>query len=312
VVVSFLFFKRVLAMSSKIVKVLKVASRKVKGLKIIVESGLLSYFDGDIRFDYFCEGTTPVQQFRSVLELELSESCIGDSIGTPNRGTEFLAVELAQKLSYVVKACDPDSTRWALGGVNWEDSHLVATDGRRMHFLPIGLAEDTENEKRSRIIPKKTVEVILSAMKEFKADIVKVYFEKNSVIVSGDTWKITALLTEGRFPAWRQVIPEQSQLERAENPIFVKQFAETLSAIIKRKKLEEKAHLSTLGKSERKHYRGENGTPTITIGGMIFNAEYVLDGISNIREATFYPELPNNRLGAGIIGNAVMMPLSKE
>jgi DNA polymerase III sliding clamp (beta) subunit (PCNA family) len=308
---SFLFFKRVLAMSSKIVKVLKVASRKVKELKIIVESGLLSYFDGDIRIDYFCEGITPAQQFRSVLELELSESCIGDSIGTPNRGTEFLAAELSQKLSYVVRACDTESTRYALGGVNWEDSHLVATDGRRMHFLPIGLAEDIVNEKRSRIIPKKTIEVILSAIKEFQADIVKVYFEKNSVIVSGDTWKITALLTEGRFPAWRQVIPDQSQLERSENPIFVKQFAETLSAIIKRKKLEEKAHLSTLGKSERKRYRGENGTPTITIGGMIFNAEYVLDAVSNVRETTFYPKLNKNSSGASIVGNAVIMPLSK-
>jgi DNA polymerase III sliding clamp (beta) subunit (PCNA family) len=298
---------------NKVVKVVKVANKGIKGrIQVAIQRDSVDYFDGTLRVSVFCDNGTMNEKLSSVAELELAEGCIGESIPRSSQeGTEFLASELSRKFAYCLLAVDSESARYALGGVCWEDDWIVATDGRRMHVQQVGLAEDMVNEKRTRIIPSRAVATLLQLLRQFQDDIVRVYFSERAIVVNGNCWILECELVQGRFPNWRQVLPGEGELQETENVLFVKQFREHLKAEIKRKKLEEKVGTSTMSKSEKKSYRGELALATVDIGGMRFNAAYILDGIANIENATTKPLLAKSGNGACRIGDCIVMPYAK-
>lgn len=110
-------------------------------------------------------------------------------------------------LRRVRSATDPQSSRYALGGVCFEvdDGSLavVATDGRR---LAMHIIEEIQGVwKESRVVPLKTVNVIIG----MSGDHVEVAQNNQVIQFSGDRWKLISRLVEGKFPRWRDVIPKQ-------------------------------------------------------------------------------------------------------
>ena len=297
--------------SIKVIKSLKVAN---KGVKTRIQLGAnkhgLHYFDGDLRLSLYCNGysDSPVS-YSSVSQLELEASSVELDFTPVNTeyGTEFVASELCEKLEYCSLAIDSENTRYALGGVNWEDSHLVATDGRRMHFVCIGICEDIHSkDKRARIITKRTIDTIVMLCKQFSDDIVKVYFNQNCIVVSGLHWSLEARLVEGRYPNWRQVIGDRSEYTDCANVLFIKQLREHCKETIKRTKLENKVSKDGLSSKQRKSI--DDKTPTVTIDNCKFDASYILDAIDNIAEATVKACRKDSQF---MIGNCIVMPMTK-
>lgn len=297
--------------ASKVLKVLKVANKGVKSrIQLEANKHGLHYLDGDLRLSVYCEGYTdnPIS-YNSVSQLELEASSVELDLVTVNSecGTEFIASELCGKLEYCSLAMDSEYTRYALGGVNWEDSHLVATDGRRMHFVSIGLCEDIHTQdKRARIITKRTIDTLSSLCKQFGDDIVKVYFNQSCIVVSGLHWCLESRLVEGRFPNWRQVIGEVSEYTPCENVLFIRQLREHCKETIKRTKLENKIAKDGLSTKQKKSI--DDKTPSVLIDNCKFDANYILNAIDNITEATVKALRKDSQF---MIGDCVLMPLTK-
>ncbi|PHS01341.1 MAG: DNA polymerase III subunit beta [Blastopirellula sp.] len=111
-------------------------------------------------------------------------------------------------------ATDNESGRYALGGVLLEmesDKIIsVATDGRRLAKMegPATAVEDHGNNENMTIIPSRAMQLIERALTDLDAT-VKIASRNNDVLVSVGSATIYARLVEGRFPKWRDVLPER-------------------------------------------------------------------------------------------------------
>lgn len=299
--------------AKKIIKVLKVANKGNKGrFQLFVSTSQVNFFNGDCRLTVFCDnGNVGSCSFNSFEELELQSSIVGDFVPTAcEYGKEYIASELSDKMSYCLLAIDDYATRYALGGINFDDSHIVATDGRRMHFVSSQLVEDVfTSDKRSRIVPAVACKALLELIKVFQDDIVKVYFNRDCIVASGNCWNFEAKLVEGRFPNWQAIVVDYNELDKAEHVLFVKQLRLHLKDVIKRTNLENKVETAGMAKKERKSFNER--TPQVKIDKVLLDARYLLDAIENVKEATVELWLAKHGNGACRVGDAVVMPLSK-
>lgn len=109
-----------------------------------------------------------------------------------------------------VFATDPESTRYALGGVFIEagDDQItaVATDGRRL-ALQTGPAKlGTVPAPGNTIIPTRTMQLLERALADNEGDI-QVAVRENVIQVKSQRLLVESRLVEGRFPRWRDVFP---------------------------------------------------------------------------------------------------------
>jgi DNA polymerase-3 subunit beta len=109
-------------------------------------------------------------------------------------------------------ATDPDSSRFALGGVllelNGEDVLAVGTDGRRLARMTgtgksIG---DHQTSGNSTIIPTRSLTLMERSIGD-KEEVVHIASRGNDVLLRTGRCTIYSRLVEGRYPNWRQVIP---------------------------------------------------------------------------------------------------------
>ncbi|MDR1957641.1 MAG: DNA polymerase III subunit beta [Planctomycetaceae bacterium] len=110
-----------------------------------------------------------------------------------------------------VFATDTESTRYALGGVLMEmvgENILgVATDGRRMAFQTIcGESVGEHSTENSAIFPPKALQLMERAVTD--SDTLNININTNRAILSAGTTVIFTRLIEGRFPRWRNIIPD--------------------------------------------------------------------------------------------------------
>lgn len=110
-----------------------------------------------------------------------------------------------------VFATDTESTRYALGGVLLEmvddKVHGVATDGRRMAFQSIrGESVNNHVTENSSIFPPKALQLIERAIADQEK--LKMNVGPNRALIATDTLVVMTRLIEGRFPRWRNIIPE--------------------------------------------------------------------------------------------------------
>jgi DNA polymerase-3 subunit beta len=112
-------------------------------------------------------------------------------------------------------ATDTESTRYALGGVlldiQGEEIISVATDGRRLAKMqgsgkPIGNFQSTGN---NTIVPMKTLSLLEKSITD-KDQAVQIAVRQNDVLVRIGRCMIYSRLVEGRYPNWRQVIPQRA------------------------------------------------------------------------------------------------------
>lgn len=114
-------------------------------------------------------------------------------------------------------ACDTESTRYALGGINIELTAdkcvLVATDSRRLSLVEIAaeaIGSPTIINKPT-VVPVKAWKSVASAASG--AQEVQVQIGDNEVLFRVGSVSVYSRLIEGRFPRYRDVIPRRSNSE---------------------------------------------------------------------------------------------------
>ena len=116
-------------------------------------------------------------------------------------------------------ATDPDSTRFALGGVLLEMSGdnvlAVGTDGRRLaRMVGTGTAVGGhETVGSTTIIPTRSLSLMERSIGE-QSDVVQLACRGSDVQMRTAGCTIYSRLVEGRYPNWRQVIPERQESVR--------------------------------------------------------------------------------------------------
>jgi len=116
-------------------------------------------------------------------------------------------------------ATDPESSRYALGGVKLENdkSNLVAvgTDGRRLAKMegPCVCKDYEIPPDASVIVPVPAMSLIERALGEGEGEI-RFHATGNDIRVRGPNFTVYARLVEGRFPKWRDVFPRREGVER--------------------------------------------------------------------------------------------------
>ncbi len=121
-----------------------------------------------------------------------------------------------------VFATDTESTRYALGGVllemTGEDITAVATDGRRLASMSTkGKAVNNfQTSGTTTIVPAKTLSLLERSLGDLEEP-VQIAARNNDILVRTSRCMIYSQLVEGRFPAWRQVIPDRPDAVRIQS-----------------------------------------------------------------------------------------------
>jgi len=119
-----------------------------------------------------------------------------------------------------VFATDPESSRYALGGVLLELTANqivgVATDGRRLARQQ-GPAESVGGHKTAEntIIPTRAMQLIERAVADNEGNI-QLTARENDVLLKSERATIYTRLVEGRYPKWRDVFPRQDDSVKIE------------------------------------------------------------------------------------------------
>ncbi|MFG0287258.1 MAG: DNA polymerase III subunit beta [Rhodopirellula sp. JB044] len=125
-------------------------------------------------------------------------------------------------------ATDSESSRYALGGVllEMEESSVIAvgTDGRRLARME-GTGESVgghQTNGMTTIVPTRAIALIEKALSD-KDDSVEVASRGNDLLIRTPRAVISSRLVEGRYPNWRQVLPQREnavQIDVTVGPLF--------------------------------------------------------------------------------------------
>lgn len=141
---------------------------------------------------------------------------------------------LQEAIRRTLFAADVESTRYALGGVLLEPGPesltVVATDSRRLALTTAacrfeGVEDDAEGVKDDSkvlpVIPSKAMSLIERSISEDDEE-VYIAVHANDVVVRSGNSTIYSRLVEGRFPKYRDIIPNRSNLtiELVVGPFF--------------------------------------------------------------------------------------------
>jgi DNA polymerase III subunit beta len=121
--------------------------------------------------------------------------------------------EMVRRTSF---STDPDSTRFALGGVLLEmvgeEVIAVGTDGRRLARM-IGKGNSIgghETVGSTTIVPVRSLTLMERSIGE-NDESVQVATRGNDILLRSSRCTMYSRLVEGRYPNWRQVIPNRQQ-----------------------------------------------------------------------------------------------------
>jgi DNA polymerase III subunit beta len=120
-------------------------------------------------------------------------------------------------------ATDQESHRFALGGVLLEFSPTeitaVGTDGRRMAVMKCAAQAVGGHDPKdaTTIVPARATSIIERALADETGECM-LALQGSSLIVKSERTTISARLLEGKFPRWRDVFPQRSDVLRVEAP----------------------------------------------------------------------------------------------
>lgn len=120
------------------------------------------------------------------------------------------ADQFVRAVRAVAYAADNESSRFALGAVLVDVSGgnptFVATDGRRLSSVQT--ETDQAVDDSTTLIPSRAIKM-MATLAAGSADSVQLEATASEVICTVGDHTLTARLTEGRFPKWRDVFPER-------------------------------------------------------------------------------------------------------
>lgn len=137
---------------------------------------------------------------------------------------EISARLFREMIHRTVFATDNESTRYALGGVLIElDSQriiAVGTDGRRLATMsgPAKAVEGHATSEQMTIVPARSMQLIERVLGDAEGDI-RLAAKPNSVLVQTPQATVFSRLVEGRYPKWREVLPQRDGSAKIELPV---------------------------------------------------------------------------------------------
>ena len=114
-------------------------------------------------------------------------------------------------------ATDVESTRYALGGilVEFEEGHvtLVATDSRRLAVATAACETQGHPQvpERTTVIPARAMSLLERSVAD-QAEYVDIAVRDSDVLMRSERCAIYSRLVEGRFPRYRDVIPQETTI----------------------------------------------------------------------------------------------------
>ena len=107
-------------------------------------------------------------------------------------------------------ATDTDSSRYALGGVLLEFRSgvlsMISTDGRRLHASEAEIDQAVDDS--TTIVPRRVIDVILAIVGSGMGSL-QLECNRTEVMAEIGGTILTARLLEGRFPKWRDIVPDE-------------------------------------------------------------------------------------------------------
>lgn len=124
------------------------------------------------------------------------------------------AADLKRLIRYTAFATEPESNRYALGGVLFDFAEagtltLVGTDGRRLaHAQADCEVEGTpEAPPAQPVVPAKALKLIERNLTDDEGVVHVAFPSSNAILVKAGQAEVYARLLEGRFPRYRDVFP---------------------------------------------------------------------------------------------------------
>ena len=212
---------------------------------VLLSDGVLSGSDGEVRIDVELDAPPevsvllPYDRFAAILKncsadeillaIDTSSCVITAGRGTWTLPTEDVAEyptwnvtgskpitrlpadQFVRAVKGVVFATDTDSSRYALGAVLIEVKGdvvtLVATDGRRL--ASVQCDHDQAVDDSQTLVPSRVMAIIARLADHAGDDSVQLEATGKEIVATVGNAKVTASLIEGRFPRWRDVVPER-------------------------------------------------------------------------------------------------------
>lgn len=240
---------------------------------------------------------------------------------------EIKASDLRRLIRRTLFACDTESTRYALGGIQFEIAGgraiFAATDSRRLAVdsAAVETIGNATAPASAPVIPLKAMKLLGTIVEE--EGTVQIAFDKNGIAIKAGLVMLTSQFVQGRFPDWRKVMPSHSEvdLDLVVGPFFgaIRQAMimrdKDNSAILftlSKGQLRLKAEVADMGESKIDIPVGYEGEP-ITLK---FDPKYfadvlrVLDCSSQLQLRILSPEDP--ALLQSQEYKVIVMPLSRD
>jgi len=224
-----------------------VPSKSVRAVlqNVLLSDGVLSGSDGEVRIDVEIDAPPginfllPKDRFSAILgsfsgdEITITPdatSCvIKAGHGTWTLPTEDIAEypswepvgvkqvvrlpadQFVRAVKGVVFAADNESSRFALGAVLIEVKGdvvtFVATDGRRL--ASVQCDHDQAVDESQTLVPARVMGIIARLADHAGDESVQLEATGKEIVATIGTAKVTASLLQGKFPRWRDVLPER-------------------------------------------------------------------------------------------------------
>lgn len=111
----------------------------------------------------------------------------------------------------IIGCTDTESSRYALGAVKFENasgvSHAIATDGQML--VDVSWPERLEKDVDVMLTGESLKKAASAAVKRGKPTAFEVLTEGQAIVNGGGGSGLATVLTEGRFPRWRDVFPDK-------------------------------------------------------------------------------------------------------
>ncbi len=237
---------------------------------------------------------------------------------------------LRELIRRTVFATDPESTRYALGGVllEMDESTIVAvaTDGRRLAKMegPAQSVGGHATGDQATIVPAKAMQLIERSISDSDAEI-RLSVGPNHLHVANPRLTIYSRLVEGRFPKWRDVFPVREDAVRIAVPVGPLLSCVRQAAIVTTNDSRGVDFNFTNGKLILRSQSSERGSSEIELPiayedrdiSVMLDPRYVIDFLRALDpEQTFTLEVENSEAAAVFStddGYAyVIMPLARE
>jgi len=213
---------------------------------VLLKDGVLTGSDGEIRIDVTlddappgCDFLLPEDRFRAIVNsctaaeitLTPADNCVVITAGRgkwtlPTESTaeypawdvdgeqpiaRLPADQFVRAVRGSVFATDNESSRYALGAVCvevlGENVNFVGTDGRRL--ASVQCEHDQAVTDGTKLVPARVMSILARLAAHASDDAVQLEATGKELIATVGNATVTALLLDGRYPRWRETVPER-------------------------------------------------------------------------------------------------------